>query len=157
MKLTGEYIVSLCSFSSLKITNCYVLKFSSAENAFFELLRKNHVKKMPPEIIDLDKAIPCKDLRTSFNKLVELSCPESNQNYEENDQRFYSLLEQTKWLNWISRTLEVVNFASERIAAYQAVIILQGIVLISSNNLIFSVICSIHFSCAQYRFIDGKF
>jgi hypothetical protein len=93
---------------------------------FFELLRKTHVKKIGPEIIDVDKALPSKEVRTAFNKLVELSCPESNHQYEENDSRFYSLLDQTKWFSWISKTLEIVDLASKRIAIDQAVIIFQG-------------------------------
>jgi hypothetical protein len=89
-------------------------------------LRKTHPKKRPPEIFDLDKELPAKEIKQSFTKLFELCCPESFEQYEETDNKFYSILEQTKWLLFVSKTLTVVNSASDLIVSDSKLIILQG-------------------------------
>lgn len=78
------------------------------------------------QFITVDVELPTKEIRQSFTKLFELCCPESSLQYEEMDSRFYSLLEHTKWMLLISKSLHIANYAGRLITENQDFIILQG-------------------------------
>ncbi|CAG7835584.1 unnamed protein product [Allacma fusca] len=98
---------------------------SSSENAFFEILRKSHPEKIPPQIFDLEINLPMKEIKQSFHRLLELCCPESLSQYEESDSRFLSLLEHTKWMWWVSRAIQISGDVAEKIVNKPEVVILQ--------------------------------
>lgn len=105
----------------------YILfQYSLAENAFYELLRGSHPQKRRPFISDLDLIFPVKEIRQSLNRLIELCCPETFAQYEDMDSKFLSHLENTKWLLWTSKVLQLCSDLSERIVRKNDVIILQG-------------------------------
>ncbi|VVC32555.1 Hypothetical protein CINCED_3A001526 [Cinara cedri] len=76
------------------------------ENAMLEIVRKSHPCLARPFIMDLTKILPSpKDVSQSFIKLRELCAPESTRQFWVQDNHFYSLLEKSKWLQYVSSCL----------------------------------------------------
>ncbi len=99
---------------------------SSAENSFFESLRKVHPQGMQPTIHDLDTVVTLKEIRQSFVALVDLCCPESLSQYQDADSKFYSALEQTKWMMLISRVLAKCSEVVDAFKRHGNAMIFQG-------------------------------
>ncbi|XP_025263877.1 myotubularin-related protein 10-B isoform X2 [Camponotus floridanus] len=76
------------------------------ENIMFENVRKSHPQKIPPVVIELNKEINVKLIAASFSKFINLCSPENIRQFWIQDNNFYSLLENTKWLKYISYCLE---------------------------------------------------
>ncbi|CAB0045294.1 unnamed protein product [Trichogramma brassicae] len=96
------------------------------ENIMLENIRKNHPKKIQPVIIELNKDISIKSVSYSFTKLVELCSPDSIRQFIHQENNFYSLLENTKWLKHVSLCLRKSVEACEELNDGVPVI-LQGI------------------------------
>ncbi|XP_050421975.1 myotubularin-related protein 10-B isoform X2 [Adelges cooleyi] len=76
------------------------------ENAMLEMVRKSHPNHLRPVVIDLTKDLPSpKDVEQSFVKLRELCAPESARQFWVQDNHFYSFLEASKWLQYVSSCL----------------------------------------------------
>ena len=86
----------------------------------------------PPKFVDLEGLLPLKEIKLSFNRFLELVCPESLAQYEESESRFLSALEHTKWLWWVSKALQTAGDLAEHIFNHADVVILQG-----KNELLF--------------------
>lgn len=90
-----------------------------------EHIRKSHDKLACPVILDLVKDLPsAKELQTSFVKLRELFNPSSSRLFKQQDNKFYSLLENTKWLQYVSMCLENALMAAMRLT-YDSTVVLQ--------------------------------
>ncbi|KRT82663.1 hypothetical protein AMK59_3380, partial [Oryctes borbonicus] len=77
------------------------------ENVLLEHIRKSHDNLLQPQIIDLTKDFPtAKELQSSFVKLRDLCNPSSGRLFKQQDNKFYSLLESTKWLQYVSMCLQ---------------------------------------------------
>ncbi|KAK7574342.1 hypothetical protein V9T40_011533 [Parthenolecanium corni] len=76
------------------------------ENAMLESVRKSHPRKTPPSVIDLAKDLPLpKDLSLSYFRLRELCVPDSSRQFWVQDNHFFTLLENCKWLLYVSTCL----------------------------------------------------
>lgn len=116
------------------------------ENAMLEIVRKSHPGLVRPFIMDLTKSLPSpKEVNQSFIKLRELCAPgllnveylfimiinfkllflESARQFWVQDNHFYSLLETSKWLQYVSdclsSALETANKLNSKIS-----VVLQG-------------------------------
>lgn len=76
------------------------------ENIIFENIRKSHPQKNPPVVIELNKEINVKLIAAAFTKFINLCSPENIRQFWIQDNNFYSLLETTKWLKYISYCLQ---------------------------------------------------
>lgn len=85
------------------------------ENIMLEHIRRSHDSLHGPHILDLAKDFPtAKELQTSFIKLRELCNPSSGRLFKQQDNKFYSLLESTRWLQYVSLCLQnAVNGARQ--------------------------------------------
>lgn len=99
---------------------------SSAENSFFESLRKVHPNGLAPTIYDLDTVLTLKEIRQSFIALVDLCCPESLSQYQDTDSKFYSQLEHTKWLINVSKVISKCGVIVDTFKAQPNAIVFQG-------------------------------
>ncbi|XP_050464297.1 myotubularin-related protein 10-B isoform X2 [Cataglyphis hispanica] len=95
------------------------------ENIMFENVRKSHPQKMPPVVIELNKEINVKLIAASFTKFISLCSPENIRQFWIQDNNFYSLLENTKWLKYISYCLQKAVEVCEQLNLGISVI-LQG-------------------------------
>ncbi|KAL7296376.1 hypothetical protein TKK_0010390 [Trichogramma kaykai] len=96
------------------------------ENIMLENIRKNHPKKIQPVIIELNKDISIKSVSYSFTKLVELCSPDSIRQFIHQENNFYSLLENTKWLKHVSLCLRKSVEACEELNDGVPVILQEG-------------------------------
>ncbi|XP_066592594.1 myotubularin-related protein 12 [Prorops nasuta] len=76
------------------------------ENIMLENIRKSHPQKVPPVVIDLNKDITVKQVASGFTKFINLCSPENIRQFWVQDNNFYSLLESSKWLKYISCCLQ---------------------------------------------------
>ncbi|KAK9696489.1 Myotubularin-like phosphatase domain [Popillia japonica] len=84
------------------------------ENIMLEHIRRSHDSLHGPHILDLAKDFPtAKELQTSFIKLRELCNPSSGRLFKQQDNKFYSLLESTRWLHFTRCLQNAVNGARQ--------------------------------------------
>lgn len=117
------------------------------ENAMLEIVRKSHPGLKRPFIMDLTKSLPSpKDVNQSFIKLRELCAPglfiqvyilindvlncyyfliESARQFWVQDNHFYSLLETSKWLQYVSDCLSSALETADKLNCNISVV-LQG-------------------------------
>ncbi|XP_017791187.1 PREDICTED: myotubularin-related protein 10-B [Habropoda laboriosa] len=83
------------------------------ENIMFENVRKSHPQKMPPIVLELNKDINIKLIAIAFSKFASLCSPENIRQFWLQDNNFYSSVENTKWLKYVSyclsKTVETCN------------------------------------------------
>ncbi|XP_073978652.1 myotubularin-related protein 10-B isoform X2 [Rhodnius prolixus] len=76
------------------------------ENIMLESVRKSHPRLAQPIVLDLTKDLPSpREIHFSYNKLRELCTPEDIKQFWIQDQHFLSILENTKWLQFVSACL----------------------------------------------------
>lgn len=76
------------------------------ENVMLENVRKSHPHRKQPVLLDLSKDFPTpRDVQLSYTKLRKLCAPESLQQFWIQDNRFFSLLEDSHWLHIVSACL----------------------------------------------------
>ncbi|GJQ74667.1 hypothetical protein Trydic_g21519 [Trypoxylus dichotomus] len=96
------------------------------ENILLEHIRKSHDGLLQPHIIDLAKDFPtAKELQSSFIKLRELCCPNSSRLFKQQDNKFYSLLENTKWLQYVSMCLQNAADGAYNLTFKNSTVVLQ--------------------------------
>ncbi|XP_043488779.1 myotubularin-related protein 10-B [Polistes fuscatus] len=96
------------------------------ENIMLENVRKSHPCKMPPLLIDLSKDISVKSIAVSFSKFSSLCSPENIRQLWIQDNNFYSLLESTKWLKYVSYCLEKTILACTSLKSGFSVVLQEG-------------------------------
>lgn len=96
------------------------------ENIMFENVRKSHPHKMPPVVIELNKSVNVKSVAVSFSKFANLCSPENIRQFWIQDNNFYSLLENTKWLKYVSHCLEKAVEACDNLHSGLSVILQEG-------------------------------
>ncbi|KYN16592.1 PREDICTED: myotubularin-related protein 10-B isoform X1 [Trachymyrmex cornetzi] len=96
------------------------------ENIMFENVRKSHPQKIPPVVIELNKEINVKLIAASFTKFISLCTPENIRQFWIQDNNFYSLLENTKWLKYISYCLQKTVEVCDRLNLGISVILQEG-------------------------------
>ncbi|KAG7210302.1 hypothetical protein KM043_011844 [Ampulex compressa] len=96
------------------------------ENIMFENIRKSHPRKMPPVVIELSKDISVKSVAIGFTKFASLCSPENIRQFWMQDNNFYSLLESTKWLKYISYCLQKAAEAYDCFNMGLSVILQEG-------------------------------
>lgn len=94
------------------------------ENKLLEHIRKSHPNKKQPHIIDLSSPSP-RDISVSFNKLRDLCVPDSARTFKSQDYKFYSLLDNTKWLNHVSICLSKSLEAAVKLSDHVCTVVLQ--------------------------------
>lgn len=94
------------------------------ENILLESIRKSHPSLIQPYIIDLSQPTP-KDIQTSYIKLRDLCTPDSIKLYKTQDMKFYALLDQTKWLYYVSLCLMKACEGAKQIYENKTTVVLQ--------------------------------
>lgn len=83
-------------------------------------------QKQIPHIVDLDMMLPpLKDIQQSYQKLRELCIPDSINQFWEQDNHYYNLLDGTKWLQTIAACLDLAKNLTGYINQTRKIIILQ--------------------------------
>lgn len=78
------------------------------ENTMLEKVRESHPNKRAPEILYLDRDCPSpSQVRQSYLRLRDLCTPITYTQLRTQDARFYSLLEGSRWLHYVSMCLKV--------------------------------------------------
>lgn len=97
------------------------------ENIMLEHIRKSHPEKRQPYIIDLTKDCPSpKEVQISYLKLRELCAPESTRQFKTQDFKFYGLMDNAKWLYYVSTCLsKAVEGAEELSKPNATTVVLQ--------------------------------
>lgn len=91
-----------------------------------ENIRKCHPHLKGPSIKYLDKDLPSiRDLLQSYSKLRELCIPDSQRQFKLQDSHFYSLLDNTKWLQYVSACMRISVEAAREVQEGTTVV-LQG-------------------------------
>ncbi|XP_014219642.1 myotubularin-related protein 10 [Copidosoma floridanum] len=119
---SNEHGAALVKMSEL----CADITERTQENIMLENIRKNHPKKLQPVIIELSKDIGVKAVASSFSKFVTLCSPDSVRQFVIQENNFYSSLESTKWLKYVSYCLEKSVEASEHLNNGIPVILQEG-------------------------------
>ncbi|XP_078044125.1 myotubularin-related protein 10-B isoform X2 [Augochlora pura] len=115
----GAALVKMSELSPL-ITN------RMQENILFENVRKSHPQKKAPFVLELNKEISIKLIAISFSKFANLCSPENIRQFWHQDNNFYSLLENTKWLKHVSYCLQKAVEACEHLHLESSVILQEG-------------------------------
>ncbi|XP_076683538.1 myotubularin-related protein 10-B isoform X3 [Andrena cerasifolii] len=114
----GAALVKMSELSPL-VTN------RMQENIMFENVRKSHPQKMAPIVLELNKDVSVKLIAVAFSKFATLCSPENIRQFWLQDNNFYSLVEGTKWLKYVSYCLQKAVEACEHLHLGFSVI-LQG-------------------------------
>lgn len=97
------------------------------ENIMFENIRKSHRQTLCPKIMDLTKDCPShKDIQQSFNKLRELCISDSVRSFNSQDGKFYSILDSTKWLQYVSICLSKATEGATCLRNKTTVVLQEG-------------------------------
>lgn len=84
------------------------------ENTILEIVRKCDPLMRQPNIFDLGKRLPSiQDVQISFTKLRDLFTPDTTRQFMQQDNRFYSYLDKTCWLLYVSLCLQCADEAAE--------------------------------------------
>ncbi|KAK9887578.1 hypothetical protein WA026_023384 [Henosepilachna vigintioctopunctata] len=96
------------------------------ENTVLEHIRRSHPDKKPPYLFDLSRECPSpKDVYNSYLKLRDLCVPESTRQFKQQDFKFYGLLDNSKWLTFVSICLSKSLEAAELLSTHNSTIVLQ--------------------------------
>ncbi|XP_055600129.1 myotubularin-related protein 10 [Uranotaenia lowii] len=80
---------------------------STIENTMLEHVRKCDPQKRAPHLMELSKLLPgIQEVNESYLKLRKLCVPENDREFMAQDARFYSLLDKTYWLLYVSVCLK---------------------------------------------------
>ncbi|XP_031617006.1 myotubularin-related protein 10-B [Contarinia nasturtii] len=83
------------------------------ENRLLEIVRMCDPLMQEPFIMELSKCLPSnQDVQISYTKLRDLLTPESTRQFLTQDIRFYTLLDKTCWLLYVSLCLKYANVAA---------------------------------------------
>ncbi|XP_011068185.1 PREDICTED: myotubularin-related protein 12 isoform X3 [Acromyrmex echinatior] len=123
----SQYVVVPASVTDSQLTDAARhFQERMQENIMFENVRKSHPQKIPPVVIELNKEINVKLIAASFTKFINLCTPENIRQFWIQDNNFYSLLENTKWLKYISYCLQKTVEVCDRLNLGISVILQEG-------------------------------
>ncbi|XP_033226069.1 myotubularin-related protein 10-B [Belonocnema kinseyi] len=96
------------------------------ENIMLENIRKSHPRTIQPIVIELNKEVGVKTIAASFSKFASLCSPENIRQFWIQDNVFYSLLENTKWLKYVSHCLQKAVETCDHLNEGESVILQEG-------------------------------
>jgi myotubularin-related protein 10/11/12 len=99
---------------------------TSYENSMLERVRACDPERKEPKLMDLTKLLPSpSDVNTGYYKLRQICAPESDRNFMDQDKNFYTLLEKTNWLLYVSLCLKYSNEAARHMKLDRKTIVIQ--------------------------------
>lgn len=99
---------------------------STHENAMLERVRACDPERKEPKLMDLTKLLPSpQDVYTGYIKLRQICAPESDRSFTEQDKSFYTLLEKTNWLLYVSLCLKYSNEAAHCLKDDKRTVVIQ--------------------------------
>lgn len=96
------------------------------ENRMMGLVHRCHPKKLQPTIYDLDQILPShRELQVAFSKLRDLHTPDDASQYREQDCKYLSRWDSSKWLSYVSKCLETAQKSAVSMLHHNSSVILQ--------------------------------
>nr|XP_040239839.2 myotubularin-related protein 10-B [Anopheles coluzzii] len=97
---------------------------TTVENILLEHVRRCDPQKRQPRLLELYKILPSiQDVNLSYMKLRDLCTPDNDQQFMVQDGRFYSLLEKSYWLLYVSLCLKHSDIAAKLLREGQTVVL----------------------------------
>uniref|UniRef100_A0A182MTC7 Myotubularin phosphatase domain-containing protein n=1 Tax=Anopheles culicifacies TaxID=139723 RepID=A0A182MTC7_9DIPT len=97
---------------------------TTVENILLEHVRRCDPQKRQPRLLELYKILPSiQDVNLSYIKLMDLCTPDSDQQFMAQDGRFYTLLEKSYWLFYVSLCLKHSDIAAKLLRDGQTVVL----------------------------------
>uniref|UniRef100_A0A182QGP7 Myotubularin phosphatase domain-containing protein n=1 Tax=Anopheles farauti TaxID=69004 RepID=A0A182QGP7_9DIPT len=97
---------------------------TTVENILLEHVRRCDPQKRQPRLLELYKILPSiQDVNLSYIKLRDLCTPDNDQQFMAQDSRFYSLLEKSYWLLYVSLCLKHSDAAAKMLRDGQTVVL----------------------------------
>lgn len=97
---------------------------TTVENMLLEHVRRCDPQKRQPELLELYKILPSiQDVNLSYLKLRDLCTPDNDQEYMAQETRFYTLLEKSYWLLYVSLCLKHSDSAAKLLRKGQTVVL----------------------------------
>uniref|UniRef100_A0A182VSS7 Myotubularin phosphatase domain-containing protein n=1 Tax=Anopheles minimus TaxID=112268 RepID=A0A182VSS7_9DIPT len=97
---------------------------TTEENTLLEHVRRCDPQKRQPRLLELYKILPSiQDVNLSYIKLLDLCTPDSDQQFMAQDGRFYTLLEKSYWLFYVSLCLKHSDIAAKLLREGQTVVL----------------------------------
>lgn len=97
------------------------------ENKMLELVRKCDPMMKQPCIMELNKVLPSiQEVQASFLKLRELCTPDCTRQFMVQDVRFYTLLDKSCWLFYVSLCLNYSNDAAMKMRQRETVVLQES-------------------------------
>lgn len=97
------------------------------ENKMLELVRKCDPTMKQPSIMELNKVLPSiLEVQASFLKLRELCTPDCSRQFMVQDVRFYTLLDKSCWLFYVSLCLKYSNEAATKMRNRETVVLQES-------------------------------
>ncbi|XP_054016584.1 myotubularin-related protein 10-B isoform X1 [Hylaeus anthracinus] len=110
----------------VKTSELSLLAKRTQENIMFENVRKSHPRQKELVVLELNKDVNVKFIAVAFAKFANLCSPENIRQFWLQDNNFYSLVENTKWLKCVSYCLEKAVKACEKLDEGKSVILQEG-------------------------------
>lgn len=89
---------------------------TSRENSMMEKIRDCHPDKKQPHLLELTRILPSiQDVYHSYIKLRDLCTPDNARQFMLQESRFYSLLDKTSWLLYVSLCLKYADEMADKI------------------------------------------
>ncbi|XP_035909354.1 myotubularin-related protein 10-B [Anopheles stephensi] len=97
---------------------------TTVENILLEHVRRCDPQKRQPRLLELYKILPSiQDVNLSYMKLRDLCTPDGDQQFMAQDGRFYTLLEKSYWLLYVSLCLKHSDIAAKLLREGQTVVL----------------------------------
>uniref|UniRef100_A0AAG5DF19 Myotubularin phosphatase domain-containing protein n=1 Tax=Anopheles atroparvus TaxID=41427 RepID=A0AAG5DF19_ANOAO len=97
---------------------------TTVENILLEHVRRCDPQKKQPRLLELYKILPSiQDVNLSYLKLRDLCTPDNDQEYMAQETRFYTLLEKSYWLLYVSLCLKHSDQAAKLLRNGQTVVL----------------------------------
>ncbi|XP_053664363.1 myotubularin-related protein 10-B [Anopheles marshallii] len=97
---------------------------TTVENILLEHVRRCDPQKRQPRLLELYKILPSiQDVNLSYIKLLDLCTPDTDQQFMAQDGRFYTLLEKSYWLFYVSLCLKHSDMAAKLLREGQTVVL----------------------------------
>ncbi|XP_035777791.1 myotubularin-related protein 10-like isoform X1 [Anopheles albimanus] len=97
---------------------------TTVENILLEHVRRCDPQKRQPRLLELYKILPSiQDVNLSYIKLRDLCTPDNDQQFMAQDGRFYSMVEKSYWLFYVSLCLKHSDLAAKMLIDGQTVVL----------------------------------
>uniref|UniRef100_A0A2M4AEY2 Myotubularin phosphatase domain-containing protein n=1 Tax=Anopheles triannulatus TaxID=58253 RepID=A0A2M4AEY2_9DIPT len=97
---------------------------TTVENILLEHVRRCDPQKRQPRLLELYKILPSiQDVNLSYIKLRDLCTPDNDQQFMAQDGRFYSMIEKSYWLFYVSLCLKHSDLAAKMLLQGQTVVL----------------------------------